>query len=295
MIKVTNNILVILFVILLGQDVVQGYFVDETKDKNKIDIFIEHSNVSGPSIFSILLPDKAAQIGGFEFNTNIMSEKAIFFSFIDKIPIPEVVFLPNDQLEIQEFNVDNLFYANLRLARLMDEYDGLKKRSQTVFEGLDVPYLNYYTDSDTTISDNNINLGAKLTMLNSDKQNIGSSVSSQNDLNRKESNPVFKLNQIQRKNLENKIFYKKKYHQINNPSSPRKFISNGDQPNKNIQVDDSQKINYGVNKNDKMVWPFPLLISVYEYSTKNKIETIIYLIISVLIINIIIRSFKHGK
>jgi hypothetical protein len=57
------------------------------------------------------------------------------------MPIIEIVTQQRETYVPTEFSVENLLYANLKLKSLLNEYNLLKERSESILKGLDVPYI----------------------------------------------------------------------------------------------------------------------------------------------------------
>lgn len=91
------------------------------------------------------------------------------------MPIIELVAQQREMLIPSEFSIDNLLYANIELERLINEYNGLKDKSRSVLEGLDVPFIRQKSgfgfsptekdSADATISSNISTLDNRIRIL----------------------------------------------------------------------------------------------------------------------------------
>lgn len=58
------------------------------------------------------------------------------------MPLIEIMIQQKMMHAPSEYSLENILYANLKMRRLLDEYDNLKNRSKMILEGLDIPYIN---------------------------------------------------------------------------------------------------------------------------------------------------------
>ena len=293
------QIVLIISFIALSHSVAQGFFVITIEEKNHPSIFLNLKEGSESSVHRFLLIDEGKDPSGCKITNQLARDYGELLFYFDKIEIPEVVARSSGQIKTQEMDIDSLLYANLRISQLIDECEGLKKRSIAVLEGLDVPYLQQYVDLDKEIGNKSENINDNLNrLLSRTNLSVGSGISLKGELNRKQIDPDFQFRQFyNKKPLFNQSFQVTNY-QVNNATnkgSPSDMDSIKDQSDDDVQVEGLQRIRYGANKNEKLPWPFPLLFSIFEYLRNNKIEAIIYFLILTWGVHFVFRVFKHSK
>ncbi|WP_419663507.1 uncharacterized protein Dvar_38010 [Desulfosarcina variabilis str. Montpellier] len=292
------QLVTIVLIIALGQSFAQGYFVITIEGKSQSNVFLNKTDSLKNSAHKLLLLDEGKDQSGYTLPNQLAHEHPELLFYFDRIAIPEVVIRSSAQIETQNFSIDNMLYANLRIARLIDEYEGLKKRSQAVLEGLDVPYLNQYIDWDKVIGDKSKNINDNLNRLLS-QTNIssGAGISARGGTNLKRDSPSLQFRQfVNKKPSFNQPFPVTNYqaNKATNKTIPRDIDSEKDQPNDNDQVEGPRRIRYGANKSEKLPWPFPLLFSIFEYLLRNKMEALIYFLMLTWAIHFAIKLFKQS-
>ena len=291
------QLVTIVLIIALGQSFAQGYFVITIEGKSQSNVFLNKTDSLENKAHKLLLLDEGKNQSGYTLPNQLAHEHPDLLFYFDKIAIPEVVIRSSAQVKTQDLSIESMLYANLRIVRLIDEYKGIKERSEAVLEGLDVPYLNQYIDWEKVIGDKSENINDNLNRLLS-QTNIssGTVISLQGGTNRKRDSPSLQFRQL----VQNKPSFNKPFPTTYRPSkatnkgNPKSINATNDQSNDDVQVERPQRIQYGSNKNERLPWPIPLLFSIFEYLLRNKMEALIYFLMLTWAIHFAIKLFKQS-
>jgi len=216
--------------------------------------------------------------------------------FLDKLPVPEIINLSIHQSIAHEFSFDNLLYADLKLVRLIDEYEGLKKRSEAVLEGLDVPFLQRKNEFEMPLYRKEPNIAETADRLFSNSHLADSS----------------EMPRLHRRNRTNPYLASKSRPAIggrnfvNRPtvlnSGPVYTLpKKAELPNSNIGTEhgqethvgaESQLIQYGAHGNTNWPWIVRIPLRLFNYFIQHKIEAIIYFLMICGLIHIVFKSKK---
>lgn len=228
----------------------------------------------------ILVPDNLAF--HCHFNSNIADwpqvTKKHFFAM--DIPIPDIVTQQRENYIPSEFNIENLVYANLKIARLIYEYNSLKKRSESILGNHNIPTGSWNSDYRLN-HENNINgilqkmnqvndqlmTISGMVLINSIKENIDNRTT--NQINGQHSND----DQCQLNTLSFDYSSGWNYqddNETNREDAPRPGI-------KGRNKDSKKDTGYVLKGNQSPPWVERFGQTLLDYIRENKIEVVFYL------------------
>jgi hypothetical protein len=159
-------------IVLLVSSSCLAYFEDGNEMKPFI-AAIAFTN-EAQSLFShyFVLNDNDEYQSSFKSKSSVPQHSPGHFIYAFNMPILEVVTQQKTDYVPYEFTIENILYANLKLVKLIDEYNSLKERSKSILTGLDVPYVNQHSGLLISQKQRELSLSSKITSLKSQIQTI---------------------------------------------------------------------------------------------------------------------------
>ncbi len=259
-------------------DVALAYLTVST-EKRLIKSIVPHSKdipVSASHLLEIC-GDDTKDPSIYSGNVNYPNNKTLFCY----LPIPEVVTRQMDRYVASEFSIENLLYANLKIERLMREYDDLEKRSHEILEGLDVPFIHgveyeqllqqkasFVTlEIDRVTEQSNFIAGPELVYATQNN-----STGSRKPIAAKKT-----FGSTHRFRFEKPGVSLSTGSSVTRGSSHKSNDANHSQPE--FDASESKNIQYGVDSKDQLPRLIRVLRSLFRYLFENKIEAVLYIIL----------------
>jgi len=120
---------------------VRAYFEFESQKTSIQQLLRRSDDMPGTTSHLLVLSDNDEFHCNFFASKNIPPDELQHLVFADYIPLTEVVTRFKDRVVATDFSVEDMLYANLRLVRLLKEYEGLRKSAGSALKGLEVPFL----------------------------------------------------------------------------------------------------------------------------------------------------------
>jgi hypothetical protein len=214
------------------------------------------------------------------------------FSYVDRLPIPESIVRLNRGFLNHPFSVENLLYANLKLANLLNEYKSLRKQSMAVLDGLDVPFIMQNPKYEGAIQGRKVNIADRAEFLRSYSHVVENSSSAL--LHRHGTENLSK-------NRNNRPIGDGTYSHRRYNSREKNYNNQSHSTSRRVQSDDSNgekvaaksdSIQYGSGETTEIPWLVRMPMSILSYIYGNKIESLIYFLMLYAAIQIIFSSRK---
>lgn len=199
------------------------------------------------------------------------SVTAFYMPILEFVTHQKWSYLPSD------FSIEDLLYANLKLNRLVQEYNSLKGRSAEILKGLEVPYMDHPSGFEPLMSENNGTLSLQLDAVsNQIRQLTGPVISTPKivDLNNHKQSlpsekrtPLHTVRQPLNSSSDPSLGNSQSFSHLNRvgpePESDQPAIQENNQ--------------YSNRLNDSLPWIERIAVSIINYFKTNKIELIICL------------------
>jgi hypothetical protein len=274
-----------------------GYFSASTQNKFTKTIISRTDALPSSFSYYLVLHDNEKQ--GYQSNhMNFQLAISPHYSLTEfYMPIIELMTYQKWNYLPSEFSIEDLLYANLKLNRLINEYNSLKERSSMILEGLDVPYLDRPSGFKSPISGNDGALSLKIdNVSNHIKLLTGPAVSTipqfadinnqtihNQDLQSKERTPLYTIKKPLNSSSSSSFSNSKSFSFLNRvesePESEQTTIQDGAQ--------------YSNRPNDNLPWIERFAVSMINYFKANKLESIIWLILIFGIYQMLFRTRKR--
>ena len=255
-----------------------AYFEFES-DKRSVHTVIKRSDTfTGTTSHVLVLSDNDEFHGNFFFDSQeIQAADWRHFIFADYLPLTDVATQLKNRMNTDDFKIEGLLYANLKLAGLLNEYEEMRKRAESTLKGLDVPYLQWKEAYRKPLETGNTDISGQMQWL-----------VDQSNLAVRPNLPVLRFNNpaasSTRENFKNPNLRIRRFinlpplnqhgHQSfrNHASSTLQNDRTGE--NENTVREEKRKVQFGSDQEGQKPWPIQLLTFIFS----NKIIAILFFV-----------------
>lgn len=223
--------------------------------------------------------DNSDRIHHFSSDSYSSQKYASNYLYAFYMPLIEIMIQPKITHAPLEFSIENLLYANLKIERLLDEYNNLKNRSESILEGLDVPYITQQNKFDPGFKGLDLTIPNQLDNVNKRLEILAGPIPSGYNTKERIYQPGFRTNHQSKASVQLnglKEADNQPYRTI--IGKPQRYI-NDDGIETGQEAGHLDNENYGSGQFDRLPFAERIVRSLFEHLKKNKIELLLYLLI----------------
>lgn len=214
--------------------------------------------------------------------------------YVSYLQVVDIVTQKSRRYMPHEFSIDNLLYANLKLERLVNEYEGLRERSKSVLTGLNVPYLYGSRNFNNLMKKKNDALNQSINRVANQTASLTGLLANPNRLKKKNFSAFAKENQTENKR---RLTFERRAISYSSGGASSLNEYSEEQTLKNIEpASDSaeaiQKFRYGVQQEEHLPWLARTTRALFIYFRENKVETIVFILLLFIVHQLIFASRK---
>jgi hypothetical protein len=253
-----------------------AYFCVEADKQSIPTVKAQDGSLPSPFSYHLVWIDNDESHNQFSSNTFSLEQSSNSYLYAFYMPILEIITQQRSVYTVSDFSIDNLLYANLKLERLINEYIGLKEKSKSILENLEVPFIarssgfgSKLIKNGSTISnqieniDQHIKLLAGPSVSGSRTSNFNKSYNRQQD---KQSDSHRSLHSM-RQPLK---------YSLNSTFKKNRTAKTGSDTNKDFSGEGSD---YSAEIDDQLPFIERMGRSLMDYIKSNKIKFIIYIVV----------------
>jgi hypothetical protein len=217
------------------------------------------------------------------------------YVFAGYLPITEIVTRQSDRYMSSDFSIENLLYANLKIERLMNEYERLKDRSASVLEGLDVPYIYESREFESMLGQKDVGITHQIDRV-SDQSNLIAGPAQFVFRQKEPADGKYTKRSIQvYTSTQRRLNFEKPTISYSNggslgSSSASNQAGNGSAGSAPDPASSVKNVQYGNSAGDQLPWLIRATRSLRHYIYENKIESIFYFLMIFVVIQIVFSS-----
>lgn len=264
-------------------------------EKKPISVVVPRSILqSGKASHVLLLSSNDEIQHRFSSSEHPLQSELPYFSYIDQLPVPEFLVRSGYLFLDHAFSIDNLLYANLKLARLLDEYEALRSRSEAVLEGLDVPFIQQHPDYEMTTQGKELNITEAVDRLLSHSHVVENSNYALQQIHGREGFDTASSTRraIGQWNHTRRQFGINRGHAnaIRNHSQAGEVFSGAANGEDTEDEAGKRRMHYGADGASEFPWLVRIPMAVLNYIYRNKIESAIYFLMLYGIVHVLFMA-----
>jgi hypothetical protein len=215
--------------------------------------------------------------------------------FVSYLPVVEIVTQQSHRYMPSEFSIDNLLYANLKLDRLVNEYEGLRERSQSILNGLNVPFVNGSQNFNNLIEKKNDGLNRSINRVANQKTSIAGPLANSNRW--KEQKGFSTAANGGRTATNQRLTFERRAISYSSGGASRVEETSQTQSDSNPEqarepAEAIQKLQYGAQQEKQLPWLARAVRSLGKYLRENKVEAMVVLLFLLIVHQLIFSSRK---